>query len=113
MLTAAVADCLILAFRSISRASGLEWEQLECQTEGVLERVGGVSRFTRFITQATLTLPVSANRDLARRVLEKSESGCIVSNSLNAQRELKVEFKTASVAAEASHMVRGAAAAEL
>ena len=100
MLTAAVADCLILTFRSISRASGLAWQQLECQTEGVLERVGGVSRFTRFITHATLTLPVSANRELARRVLEKSESGCIVSNSLNAKRELKVELKTAGAVAD-------------
>ena len=100
MLTAAVADCLILTFRSISRASGLEWQQLECQTEGVLERVGGVSRFTRFITHATLTLPASADHELARRVLEKSESGCMVSNSLNAKRELKVELKTCSVAAE-------------
>ncbi len=64
MLTAAVADCLILTFRSISRASGLEWQKLECKTESVLERVDGVSRFTRFITYATLTLPASANVNL-------------------------------------------------
>ena len=68
-------------------------------SQGVLERVGGVSRFTHFITHAALTLPV-CDPELARRVLEKSEHGCLVANSLNAKRELKVELKTAGVAAE-------------
>jgi organic hydroperoxide reductase OsmC/OhrA len=96
LLTAAVADCLILTFRGISRVSSLEWQQLDCHTQAVLERVSGVSRFTRFITHAVLTLPANANRELARRVLEKSESGCLIANSLNATRELNIEFKTAN-----------------
>lgn len=99
LLAAAVADCLILTFRALSRASRLEWQELDCCTQGVLERVGGVSRFTHFITHAVLTLPVSVNPELARRVLEKSEHGCLVANSLNATRELKIELKTASALA--------------
>jgi uncharacterized OsmC-like protein len=74
----------------------LEWQQLDCRTQGVLERVGGVSRFTHFITNAVLTLPGNVNLELARRVLEKSEHGCLVANSLNATRELRIELKTAS-----------------
>jgi organic hydroperoxide reductase OsmC/OhrA len=94
LLTAAVAGCLVLTFRGISRASGLEWQQLDCHTEGVLERVAGISRFTRFVTRAVLTLPASANPELARRVLEKSEHGCLVANSLNSTRELHIELRT-------------------
>jgi organic hydroperoxide reductase OsmC/OhrA len=99
LLCAAVADCLILTFRAISRASRFEWLQLECHTDGVLERVNGVSRFTRFTTRAVLTLPPAADSALARRLLERSEQGCLIANSLNATRELKIELKTASVAA--------------
>lgn len=99
LLTAAVADCLILAFRAISRASKLDWQQLDCRTQGVLERVGGVSRFTHFTTHAVLTLPLSVNLELARRVLEKAEYGCLIANSLNATRELSIELKTASAVA--------------
>jgi len=99
LLTAAVANCLILTFRAISRASKLDWQQLDCRTQGVLERVGGVSRFTHFITHAVLTLPVTVNLELARRLLERSEHGCLIANSLNATRELKIELQTASAVA--------------
>jgi organic hydroperoxide reductase OsmC/OhrA len=99
LLCAAVADCLILTFRAISRASRLEWVQIDCLTEGMLERVGGVSRFTRFTTRAVLTLPATTDPVLAQRLLEKAERGCLISNSLNAVRELKVELKTAASAA--------------
>jgi organic hydroperoxide reductase OsmC/OhrA len=99
LLCAAVADCLILTFRAISRASRFEWLQLECHTEGVLERVEGVSRFTGFSTRAVLTLPVNSDPVTARRLLQKSEQGCLIANSLNAKRELTIELKTASAAA--------------
>jgi organic hydroperoxide reductase OsmC/OhrA len=99
LLCAAVADCLILTFRGISRASKLQWQQIDCHTEGVLERVGGVSRFTRFTSHVVLTLPAGVDAHLAQRVLEKSEHGCLIANSLNATRELKIELRTASAAA--------------
>lgn len=99
LLCAAVADCLVLTFRAISRASKFEWHEISCHTEGVLERVGGVSRFTRFTTHVVLTLPGTADPQLARRLLEKSEQGCLIANSLSATRELKVDVRTTSVAA--------------
>src|SRR6266581_402574 len=54
LLCASVADCFVLSFRAIARASKLEWSELACQVEGVLERVDGVTQFTRYTTFASL-----------------------------------------------------------
>jgi organic hydroperoxide reductase OsmC/OhrA len=42
LLCAAIADCLILTFRGMSRAARFEWRTLDCRVEGVLERVDGI-----------------------------------------------------------------------
>lgn len=90
LLCAAVADCFILTFRAVARASKFDWTALDCRVEGVLERVDNVTRFTRFTTHATLTVPAAADESKARLLLDKSEHGCLVANSLTAQRELSV-----------------------
>lgn len=88
LLVAAVSDCLILTFRAIARASGMHWLKLECETEGVLDRVDGVTRFTHFNIRAKLTAPAGTDEHKAMRMLEKSEAVCLVSNSLNGEKHL-------------------------
>ena len=88
LLCAAVADCFVLTFRSISRAARLAWLKLECQVEGTLERVDGVAQFTRYSTVATLTVPEGADADKAHALLERAERGCLISNSLRGSRAL-------------------------
>jgi len=99
LLTAAVADCFILTFRAISRASKFEWQALECRVEGVLERLDkGGAYFTRFKTMARLTLAPGADAAKARLLLEKAEHGCLVANSLRSERSLEVTLVTGSTA---------------
>lgn len=88
LLTAAVADCFILTFRAIARASKLEWTSLKCEVEGTLERREHVSLFTEFTLQATLVVPSGTDKERARQLLEKSEAGCLVTNSLSAETHL-------------------------
>ncbi|MEO8018630.1 MAG: OsmC family protein [Pseudomonadota bacterium] len=94
LLCAAVADCFILTFRAVSRASKLEWLKLECRVEGVLERVDGNSQFTRYTTFATLHVPGDADSAKARALLARAEHGCLISNSLRGSRTLEVEVVT-------------------
>jgi peroxiredoxin-like protein len=89
LLVAAVADCFVLSFRAVARASKLPWTRLECATEGVLDRVEGVTRFTAIHTRATLTVPAGTDEALARRLLEKAEKVCLISNSLLASKHLE------------------------
>ena len=103
LLTAAVADCFILTFRSVARAARFDWTGLECRIEGTLERIEGQSRFTHFATKARLTVPPGADATRAARLLEQAEHGCLVANSLRAERTLSTEVVTGANTTEAAH----------
>jgi len=89
LLCAAVADCFLLSFRSVARASKFDWRSLECSVEGKLDRVEGKSRFTHMHLRATLRVPTGTDEARAVRLLEKAEHVCLVSNSLSAERHLE------------------------
>jgi hypothetical protein len=76
--------------RAVARAGKLEWQSLECATEGTLERVDGVTASTRFASRATLTVAPGTDAARARQLLERSERGCLVANSLKVERTLQV-----------------------
>ncbi len=94
LLTAAVADCVILTFRAIARASKLDWSELELNIDGTLDRVDRVTRFTHFDIQALLKIPTGTDADKAKLLLEKAEKGCLVSNSLDAEFSMTVSVET-------------------
>jgi peroxiredoxin-like protein len=96
LLVGAVADCFILTFRAIARASKLEWTNLECSAEGVLDRVERVTRFTAFTVRATLTVPAGSDPDKARRLLEKAEGSCLITRSMLAETHLEAEVIVAA-----------------
>lgn len=88
LLVAAVANCFILTFRGVSRAAKFSWEQLDCQVDGVLERVAGVTQFSKFTTRATLTVGAGADHAKAQELMERAEKVCLVANSLRGERQL-------------------------
>jgi organic hydroperoxide reductase OsmC/OhrA len=91
LLTAAVADCFALSFRAIARASKYPWHSLEVRTQGTLDRVDGMLRFTQFATHARLQMLPGADAARGKLLLQKAETSCLVSNSLNAERHLTTE----------------------
>ena len=95
LLMAAIADCLILSFRAIARASKLEWRELVCNAEGTLDRVDGVTRFTRIVLQAMLHVPAGVDAAKAERLLEKAKQTCFVTNSLTAECRLEARVQVA------------------
>jgi len=102
LLCASVADCFILTFRAVSRAARFEWSRLECRVEGVLERVGRTSQFTRYTTFAKLTVPEGADSAKARELLERAEQGCLIANSLRGSRALEAEISVEGAPAAAA-----------
>jgi len=88
LLCGAVADCFLLSFRAVARASKLDWNSLDCSVDGKLERVEGRTFFTEIVVRATLRVPAGTDQDRATKLLEKAEHVCLVSNSLVAQRRL-------------------------
>lgn len=96
LLVAAVADCFILTFKAIARASQLGWDALDCEVEGTLDRVDRVTRFTAFQVRARLTAPPGTDSDKAERLLQKAEAACLITNSLSAPVHLDPEVITTS-----------------
>ena len=89
LLVGAVADCFILTFRGVARASNLQWSSLDCDATGTLDRVNGVTRFTDVHLHASLKVPPGVDEALAKRLLQKAEDRCLVSRSLNATIHLE------------------------
>lgn len=92
LLVAAVADCYLLTFRGMARASSLPWISVSAQVTGTLERPGGVTQFTRFDIRVTLTIDADVNDERARRILTRAEETCLITRSLNGEAHLDIEI---------------------
>jgi peroxiredoxin-like protein len=95
LLVAAIADCFVLTFRAIARASKLEWQELSCSVVGILERVEKTTKFTAFTVSPTLKLAAQADAARAQRLLEKAEESCLITNSLSGQVHLATRIENA------------------
>ncbi len=95
LLVASVANCLILTFRAIARASRLEWHSLRCEVVGELDKIDRVTRFTRFDVKARLELSPGTDPAKAERLLQKAEKACLITNSLKADSHLVAEVAVA------------------
>jgi len=105
LLVGAVADCYVLTFRAIARASNLSWTALHCSAEGRLDRAEGGARFTELTLNVRLTIPPNTDAERARRLLEKAERACLITNSLTLTPRLNCAVETVrdeEVAADAS-----------
>lgn len=96
LLVAAVADCFVLSFRTIARASRLDWVSLSVDVNGVLDRIDRVTQFTGFEVCAKLVVPEGSDTDKADKLLHKAERACLITNSLKADSELETEITVAS-----------------
>ena len=93
LLVAAVADCFLLTFRGIARASRMPWTSISVECHGTLERPERVTRFTRFEIHATVVLPDEVDEDQAQRILTRAEETCLITRSLNGETHLDIEIQ--------------------
>jgi peroxiredoxin-like protein len=99
LLVAAVSDCFALTFRAIAAMSQLPWTALTCEAVGTVERVERVTHFTEVTLRARLQIPGSTNQEKARRLLERAEQSCLISNSLKTSVHLQAEVNIEQTAA--------------
>ena len=90
----AVADCFVLTFRGIARASKLPWSALRCDVEGTLDRVERVTQFTSFRVRATLQVPPGTDEAQALDLLAKTEQTCLITQSLKGSSHLEASVET-------------------
>ena len=96
LLVAAVADCVVLTFRAIARASKLPWNELSCEVEGTLDRVDRIMQFTHFSVRAALSVPPETSEERATKLLQKAEETCLITRSLKAEVALDIRVVASS-----------------
>jgi organic hydroperoxide reductase OsmC/OhrA len=107
LLVGAVADCFVLTFRAIARASATPWTSLRCHVSGTLERVDNAAQFTRFDVHACLSIPPTTDAGQAGRALERAKSNCLISNSLKAATHLTIDIDAGVAPPEPADIARG------
>lgn len=89
LFTAAVSSCFMTTFLAIAENSKLDFKSFSCNSSGKLEKVDGKLLMTEVSLEPTLVIADEEDHDKALRVLVKSESACLISNSINAKVVLK------------------------
>ena len=92
LLLAAVEACFLFTLRAVAQASRLEFISLELSGQGTVDRRDGRMRFTEIVLRPRLRLRDNADEDKARRIVEKSEKGCLVTASLAVPVRLEPEI---------------------
>lgn len=92
LFTGAIANCFVLTFKAVARASKLNWSSIHCDVETILDRVERRTLFTQAIVRVKLTVDNAEDGERAEKVLEKAESNCLISNSLKTEIRLEPEI---------------------
>jgi peroxiredoxin-like protein len=92
LLLAAVETCFMFTFRAVAQASKFDFVSLDLACNGTVDRKDGVTRFTEIVLRSQLTLPKGADRERAKRILEKGKDACLVTASLSIPVRLEAEI---------------------
>ena len=82
LFVASVNSCLMTTFLAIADNSGLKFSAFSSGAVGALEKVGGKYMITEIKLNPVVVINDESDRERARRILEKSEAACLVSNSI-------------------------------
>lgn len=93
LLVAAVNSCLMTTFLSIAENSKLAFTAFTSTASGKLEIVDGKYMISEITLMPVLTLLVEADKEKAERILHKSETACLISNSVKSTIIFKPEIK--------------------
>lgn len=85
LYTAAVVSCYMTTFLAIAEYSNLAYNAFDCTAEGILEKVDNKYIMTQIILKPVLTIPGEDIRSKAERVMQKTETACLITNSIKTQ----------------------------
>ena len=96
-LVAAVESCLMSTFLAIAENSKLEFISFKSTAIRKLDKVEGKFQMTEIILKPVLEITDENNTERAKRIIEKSEKACLISNSIKTKITLETEIVIASV----------------
>jgi organic hydroperoxide reductase OsmC/OhrA len=85
LFTAAVSSCLMTTFLAVAENSKLDFILFECNSKGKLEKVDGKFMMSEVLLEPRLVIRSESDRERAEKILLKSESACLITNSIKAK----------------------------
>jgi len=91
--TAAVNGCFMTTFLAIAENSKLSFTSFHCTADGKLEKVDGKYLMTEVVLKPILVIEAESDIEKAERILQKSESACLISNSIKSKVSLITDVR--------------------
>lgn len=92
LLMASISNCFVLSFRAIATASKFEWDSIECESEGELDKIERKIQFTSVLSKVRLLIPKTESKEKAEKLLNKAEGACLISNSISCESHVECEI---------------------
>lgn len=92
LYTAAAEICLMTTFLSIAANSKLEFKEYTSQAEGTLDKSEGGFQMTEILLRPRVVVGAEALVAQTRRILEKAEHHCLISNSMKTKVRMEAEI---------------------
>ena len=93
MFTAAVSSCFMTTFLAIAENSKLDFTSFDCSAIGVLDKIDDKFLMTEVILEPLVTIANEKDYDRALRILQRTESSCLISNSIKSNVNMKPVVK--------------------
>ena len=91
--TAAVNGCFMTTFLAIAENSKLSFTSFHCTADGKLEKVDGKYLMTEVVLKPILVIESESDIEKAERILQKSETACLISNSIKSKVSLITDVR--------------------
>lgn len=95
LFVAAINSCLMTTFLAIAENSKLEYTSFKSKAIGKLEMVDGKYMMSEVTLMPEIEIADELQRERAERVLQKSETNCLISNSVKS----KINFQPSVIIA--------------
>ncbi len=102
LFVASVNTCFMTTFLAIAENSKLEFVKFKADAAGTLEKLDGQGFVMTHITlRPRLTLKNPRDAERARRIIEKAEKHCLISNSIRSEISLEPQISMENAETEA------------
>src|SRR5690554_7619705 len=89
LYTASVLSCFMTTFLAIAEYSKLDFEDFDCTADGIMSKVEKRFLMTEINLKVRLKISDPDKKERAERILQKSESACLISNSIKTKVNLE------------------------
>lgn len=90
LFTAAAESCLMTTFLAIAASSKLTFSEYSSTADGTLEKTDAGYLMTEIVLRPRVVVPAD-QVERAKRILEKAEKHCLISNSMKTRVVLEAE----------------------